>query len=118
MTTPSDKMLVRTVLAGDKAAYGKLYDRYAPLVRAICYDEARNLADAQDLAQDVFMRAYENLENLRDPNRFGRWLIGIARLRCKEWRRRSSQRHLALGLLYHGIRKCVEVLSIVPAQAG
>ena len=92
MTTPSDKMLVRAVFAGDKAAYDRLYDRYAPLIRAVCYDEAGNLADAQDLAQDVFMRAYENLENLRDPDRFGRWLIGIARLRCKEWRRRSSRR--------------------------
>ena len=72
MTKPSDKTLVRTVLAGDKTAYEKLYDRYAPLIRAVCYDEAGNLADAQDLAQDVFMRAYENLYNLRDPDRFGR----------------------------------------------
>jgi RNA polymerase sigma-70 factor (ECF subfamily) len=85
-------MLVQAVFAGDKAAYEKLYDRYAPLIRAVCYDKAGNLADAQDLAQDVFMRAYENLDNLRDPDRFGRWLIGIARLRCKEWRRRSSRR--------------------------
>ena len=84
-------MLVRAVLTGDKAAYGELYDRYAPLIRAVCYDQAGNLADAQDLAQDVFMRAYASLGNLRNPDRFGRWLIGIARLRCKEWRRRSSK---------------------------
>ena len=84
-------MLVRAVFAGDKTAYGKLYDRYAPLVRAICYDEAGNLTDAQDLAQDVFMLAYEGLNNLRDPDRFGKWLVGIARFRCKEWRRRGSR---------------------------
>ena len=92
MTKPSDKTLVRAVLAGDKTSYEKLYDRYAPLIRAICCDETGNLADAQDLAQDVFMRAYENLYNLHDPNRFGRWLIGIARLRCKEWRRLNRRR--------------------------
>jgi RNA polymerase sigma-70 factor (ECF subfamily) len=91
LTTPSDKMLVRAVLAGDKAAYEKLYDRYAPLIRAVCYDTTGNLADAQDLAQDVFMRAYENLDRLRDPDRFGNWLVGIARLRCHEWLRRSLQ---------------------------
>jgi RNA polymerase sigma-70 factor (ECF subfamily) len=85
-------MLIRTVLAGEKAAYGKLYDRYAPLVRAVCYDTTGNLADAQDLAQDVFLRAYERLDRLRDPDRFGKWLVGIARLRCKEWRRRGLQR--------------------------
>ena len=84
-------MLVRAVLAGDKAAYEKLYDHYAPLIRAVCYDTTGNLADAQDLAQDVFMRGYDKLDTLRDPDRFGKWLVGIARLRCHEWLRRSLQ---------------------------
>jgi hypothetical protein len=43
---PSDRELIRAVLTGDRAAYGVLYDRYAPLIRAVCYDHARNLADA------------------------------------------------------------------------
>ncbi len=100
MTTPSDKTLVLAVFAGDKAAYAKLYDRYAPLVRAVCYDMTGNLADAQDLAQDVFMRAYEKLDYLREPARFGNWLVGIARLRCKEWQRqrlRSQNRNVRLN---------------------
>ncbi len=91
MTKPSDRELIQAVLAGEKTGYEKLYDRYGPLVRAICYDTTRTLTDAQDLAQDVFMRAYENLGRLRDPDRFGKWVVGIARLRCKEWRRRRSQ---------------------------
>ena len=76
-------------MAGEKEAYGKLYDRYAPLVRAVCYDTTGNLADAQDLAQDVFMRAYEKLDRLRNRDSFGKWLVGIARLRCREWRRQK-----------------------------
>lgn len=100
MTTPSDKTLIRAVIAGEKEAYEKLYDRYAPLIRAVCYDMTGNLADAQDLAQDVFMRAYEKLNHLRDPARFGKWLVGIARLRCKEWQRqrlRSQDRNVGLN---------------------
>ena len=100
MTTPSDKTLIEAVFAGDKAAYEKLYDRYAPLVRAVCYDITGSLADAQDLAQDVFMRAYEKLSHLRDPARFGKWLVGIARLRCKEWqhqRLRSQNKNVGLN---------------------
>ncbi len=92
MTRQSDKMLVRAVLAGQNTAYGKLYDRYAPLVRAICYDSTRNLADAQDVAQDAFVRAYEKLDRLRDPELFGRWVAAIARTRCKEWQREKSRR--------------------------
>lgn len=100
MTTPSDKTLIEAVFVGDKADYEKLYDRYAPLVRAVCYDMTGNLADAQDLAQDVFMRAYEKLDHLREPELFGRWVVGIARLRCKEWRRqrlRSQNRNIGLN---------------------
>ncbi|MFZ2146074.1 MAG: sigma-70 family RNA polymerase sigma factor [Sedimentisphaerales bacterium] len=99
MTTPSDKALIQAVFAGDKTAYEKLYDRYAPLVRAVCYDTTGNIADAQDLAQDVFMRAYEKLGHLRDPARFGKWLVGIARLRCREWKRqrlRSQNKNVGL----------------------
>ena len=109
MTTPSDKTLVLAVFAGDKAAYEKLYDRYAPLVRAVCYDMTGNLADAQDLAQDVFMRAYEKLEHLREPGLFGRWVVGIARLRCKEWRRekaRTQDRHSRLNEAKSSIAGC------------
>jgi len=91
LTKPSDRELIQTVMAGEKTAFAELYDRYGPLVRAICYDTTRNLTDAQDLAQDVFMRAYENLGRLRDPDRFGKWVVGIARFRCREWRRRKSK---------------------------
>ena len=99
LTVPTDKILVQAVLAGEKAAYETLYDRYAPLIRAVCYDVVGNLADAQDLAQDVFMRAYGKLHTLRDPDRFGKWLIGIARLRCREWQRHNSPRQ----------KRCVEL---------
>lgn len=99
MTTPSDKSLIQAVFAGEKEAYEELYDRYAPLVRAVCYDTAGNIADAQDLAQDVFMRAFEKLDRLRNRDSFGKWIIGIARLRCREWKRqrlRSQKKNVGL----------------------
>jgi RNA polymerase sigma-70 factor (ECF subfamily) len=91
LTIPSDRKVIQAIFAGENGAYEKLYDRYGPLVRAICYDTTRNLTDAQDLAQDVFIRAYEKLDHLRNPDRFGKWVVGIARFRCREWRRQRSQ---------------------------
>jgi len=82
---------VAAVLGGDKLSYAELYDRYTPLIRAICYDTTRNLTDAQDLAQEVFLRAYEKLGELRDTELFSRWLIGISRMCCKEWLRGHLQ---------------------------
>jgi len=91
LTIPSDRKVIQAIFAGEKEAYEKLYDHYGPLVRAICYDTTRNLSDAQDLAQDVFIRAYEKLDHLRDPDCFGKWVVGIARFRCREWSRQRSQ---------------------------
>lgn len=96
MHRPTEEELVRAVTAGDKEAYAILYDRLAPLVRAVCHDYTHNLADAQDLAQDVFLRAYQRLGELRRPESFGPWIVGIARRRCSEWRRqkqREQRRH-------------------------
>lgn len=91
----SDDQLVNDVLAGNRSAYGVLYDRHARLVRAICFDLTRDLDQARDLTQDVFLRAYSRLARLRQRDRFASWIAGIARFICKEWRRkRLRERHL------------------------
>ena len=87
----ADAERVRAALAGDLRAYGDLYDRYARLIRAVCRDRIGNLDDAQDLCQEVFLRAHQNLTRLRDANRFAPWLLGIARLTCSEWRKRAGR---------------------------
>ena len=91
-----DAALVRATLAGRAEAFGRLYDRYAPLVRAICFDVTGDLTHAQDLSQDAFVRAYPKLARLRQPDRFGAWLVGITRHVCREWRRsrRRGRWHL------------------------
>lgn len=91
--------MVRDVLAGDRRAFGVLYDRYAPLVRSVCYDVTGRLPEAADLAQEVFLRAFRKLGGLRDPDRFAAWLVGIARCVGREWRRaRAHDRHRFLAL--------------------
>jgi len=89
--SPSDTELVRSVLDGDRAAFGGLYDRYAQFVRAICYDTTRNAHDARDLAQEAFLQAYRRLGDLRRPDRFGAWLTAIAKTTCRQWCRTSAR---------------------------
>ncbi|MFN0135175.1 MAG: RNA polymerase sigma factor [Phycisphaerae bacterium] len=88
----SDATLVIGTLSGDKSAFAELYDRRARVIRAICYDFSRDATAAADLTQETFLRAWRNLNTLRDPERFGPWLIGIARQVCNEWRRGRYRR--------------------------
>jgi RNA polymerase sigma-70 factor (ECF subfamily) len=87
----SEATLVQGVLSGDRNAFAELYDRWAGLIRAMCFDATRDLDTAEDLAQEVFLRALRKLGDLRDPPRFVSWLMGIARLVCREWQRGRFQ---------------------------
>ncbi len=87
----TDGTLVLGVLHGDRAAFAELYDRRARLIRAICYDETHDVQTAADLSQEVFLRSYRNLGRLDDPDHFARWIVGIARRVCSEWRRKRGR---------------------------
>lgn len=95
----SDATLVLKALNGDQAAFGELYDRYAGLVRAIGYDSISDRDAVQDLTQEVFIRAYTKLSGLKEPDRFGPWLVGMAKNVGREFRRgKARDRHVLVGL--------------------
>jgi RNA polymerase sigma-70 factor, ECF subfamily len=87
-----DADLARRAAAGEQSAAGEIYDRYAPLVRAIALDATGSLAEANDLVQEVFLRALSRLGQLRRPELLCGWLVGIARREGIEYRRQSARR--------------------------
>jgi RNA polymerase sigma-70 factor (ECF subfamily) len=70
--------LVRAARAGNRAAFGTLYERYARLVHGVLLASAQR-DDVQDLVQDVFFRALRQLHALREPAAFGGWIATMAR---------------------------------------
>jgi RNA polymerase sigma-70 factor (ECF subfamily) len=85
-----DAELVAQTLAGDREAFGQLYDRYARLVRAVALDASPETAAVQDFMQECFLRAFKQLPTLQDPGRFRAWVVGIARQLVRELRRRRQ----------------------------
>jgi len=86
-----DAELVRRATAGDRHAAGEIFDRYAPLMRAVLLDATGSLAEANDLLQDVFLRALGGLPELRQPELLCGWLIGIARRQGVDFRRQMAR---------------------------
>lgn len=75
---------------GDETAFGKLHGHYARMVHAVLL--ARVPArEAEDLVQDVFLRALRSLHTLRDPGAVGPWLCRIARNRGTDFHRRRRK---------------------------
>lgn len=73
-----EAVLVRAAQGGDRSAFGALYQQYARMVHGILLAHV-SYTDAEDLVQDVFIRAIEQLGSLRNPRAFGSWLAAIAR---------------------------------------
>lgn len=74
----SDAKLVEESLAGDRRAFGLLVERHRASVTRLLRAMFGNVVGVEDLVQDSFLRAYLDLERLRDRARFGAWVRGIA----------------------------------------
>jgi len=83
-----DVSLVVAARAGDRAAFGGLYARYARMVHGILLARVPP-GDVDDLVQDVFLRAMPRLCDLRDVERFGPWLAAITRNRANDYYRQT-----------------------------
>lgn len=69
--------LVERAQAGDRAAYGDLVQRFQSTVYAVALTRLRNVAEAQELTQEVFLHAMSKLGQLRDPHCVAGWLRQI-----------------------------------------
>ncbi len=76
-TQQSDADAVARTLAGDTAAYDRLIERYQRRAVAVSYRLLGNVADAQDVCQEAFLRAFRSLDSLQETGRFGAWLMRI-----------------------------------------
>jgi RNA polymerase sigma factor (sigma-70 family) len=81
----TDEVTIKQCLDGNIDVFGLIVEKYQKQVYSICYHIVGNFADAQDLTQDIFIKAYSNLASLREPLRFSSWLRSISINICKRW---------------------------------
>jgi RNA polymerase sigma-70 factor (ECF subfamily) len=92
----SDGALVVRARRGEAAAREALVRRYLRPAYAVALSLTRNVADAEDLAQESLVAALERLDQCREPERFAGWLFQGVRNRVKN---HAEQRRTRLGLL-------------------
>ncbi len=87
-----DGSIIYDCLNGKPEAFGMLIDKYKEGIYAFVYSEIRNFQDAQDVTQEVFIQAYQDLRNLKRWESFSFWLYRIARRKCISWFRNRAKR--------------------------
>jgi len=82
-----DEVIVARCLGGDQAAFAFLVEKYKGAVHAYAYHRVLDYQEAQDIVQEVFIKAYKKLAQLKWPHRFQSWLYAIASNECSTWLR-------------------------------
>ncbi len=90
MTTPVDEeaVYIRRAQAGDQRAFAWLVGRYQTPVYNLCYRMLGTPDEAQDAAQETFLRAYSKLRTFEEGRKFSSWLLSIGSHHCIDCLRR------------------------------
>ena len=81
-----DRETVAACQAGEREAFDRLVEKYQRDVYRLCYRYVNNHQDANDMAQEVFLKAYRALERFRGDSSFSTWLYRIAVNTCLNFR--------------------------------
>ncbi len=97
----TDEELIKATLDGNHEAYRELIIRYQQLVFAVILKIVDNYQDAEDLAQETFIKAYQSLPKYRGEAKFSTWLVRMATNKALDFRRK--QQRLARDILEENV---------------
>ncbi len=95
-----DSEVIRQIRSGDDSAFDELMRRYQRAVVNFVYRMLGNADDSDDIAQEVFVRVYQNLDTYRPETRFSTWLFALARNAAIDrlrWRERHPTESIESG---------------------
>jgi RNA polymerase sigma-70 factor (ECF subfamily) len=93
----TDAGLVAQAMAGRAQSFDELVRRHFNVVYGIAFSYTHNHADAEDLSQEAFLKAYQSLDTLQEPKKFGHWVGVITRNLARNWYQRRRRETDALG---------------------
>lgn len=89
--TPSDQELARQTQAGSLAAFEALVHRYERRIYGFVRNSCWNEADAVEITQDTFVKAFQSIHRYESKHEFSTWLFTIARRKAIDFHRRASR---------------------------
>jgi RNA polymerase sigma factor (sigma-70 family) len=95
-TGSTDTEIIRKVLQGEQGIFAHLVDRYRNYVFTLVLRFTDNREDAEEIAQDIFVKAYRALADFRGGSKFSTWLYTIVRNSCISYLRKRKMETIGL----------------------
>lgn len=90
MTTIDDQHYIEQILKGDTKAFAILINRYKDLVFSLTYRMIKNREEAEEVAQDIFLKIYKSLSAFRGESKFSTWIYKVAYRTCLDHLRKNK----------------------------
>lgn len=91
MSLEKDQPLINRTLKGDMGAFADLVDRYKYMVFTLAMRMVKNREEAEEIAQDTFLKTYQGLSGFKGDAKFSTWVYKIAYYRCLDALRKSGR---------------------------
>jgi RNA polymerase sigma factor (sigma-70 family) len=92
----TDREIISRVLQGEQAMFAQLVERYRTYVFTLVLRFTDNREDAEEIAQDIFVKAYRSLADFRGASKFSTWLYTIVRTSCITFLRKRKMHTVSL----------------------
>jgi len=114
----TDAEIIEQIKKGQTESYGDLVRQYHKRVMGYCFSMLSNRTDADEAAQDIFVKAYQNLEKFKGDSSFSTWLYRITANHCLDiLRKRNRRKNVSLEALVENEGGHIQKLFATPGKA-
>lgn len=116
----TDKQIISGIKEGDEKCFKELVDKHQGLVLNTCNSFLHNVADAEDLAQDVFITVLKSISSFKGDSKISTWLYRIATNKSLNYIRDTKKRKIfrSLDNLFNDQKKPFEIPDSTPQYDG
>lgn len=88
----TDQSIIEAILNGDAASYSQLVDRYKDLVFTLALRMLKHKEEAEEVAQDAFIKVYKSLNSFKGDSKFSTWIYRVTYNTCLD-RLKKNKKH-------------------------
>lgn len=115
MAQPDDRYCIDRILAGDTQAFAPLVDRYKNLVYTLALRLIKNTEEAEEAAQDTFIKAFRSLDKFKGESKFSTWLYKITYNTCLDRLKKQKAAPYAVAIDDYGTRQLADTENVLDA---
>lgn len=113
MSNTDDLMYIKQVIGGDTNAFAVLVDRYKNMVFTLSLKMVKNREEAEEVAQDTFVKAYRSLNKFKAESKFSTWLYKVAYNTCLDCLKKKNRAQPVVAIDEYTEHEVVSLSNVV-----